>query len=586
MAANDFQRTELIGLRRSVPAVLVLVACVLWPSLLHAQRLTEDDPRVQRAIRQGVAYLREQLKLSANASGPVSLAALALVKSGQPVDDPLILRVVRAIQRQVKGTQYNPPGNHFYSAGVHLMLLEAIDAERYRPEMEAITRYILNGQLNNGSWYYPAQTGDGDTSITQYALLGLWMAARAEIEVPKSVWDDAAGWHIRYQQSDGGFAYHPPAGASRTTLTAAGIGSLYIARLHLYPDGKPISIAQRQKPKKPRRKYRFLEPVDLDDPEDSPGSASKAGRNGTVQTRLSAIDLAIGRAMQRLAARWSVRGDGDYVYYYLYALERMAALGEIQMVGTHDWYTEAAAFLIAQQQPDGSWRGNQSATVDTSFAVMCLGRATAKMLGQDTPGLGVGAGLLAGGRGLPDDLSQVAVEGGQVKTRKLLGPLDELLAELEKPKANRLQSAQQAIVERIQVGSREELIGNIPRLIKLVKDPRPEVRRTALWALGRSDDLAHLPLLINALKDKDVGVMVEAHNALCTLSRRPLAFGLPGHPLEGLPEDASQAEKDAAVARWRSQAIKRWRAWYLAVRPYQQRDDLAEPPAGGSREAR
>ncbi|HVW02877.1 MAG TPA: HEAT repeat domain-containing protein, partial [Planctomycetaceae bacterium] len=200
----------------------------------------------------------------------------------------------------------------------------------------------------------------------------------------------------------------------------------------------------------------------------------------------------------------------------------------------------------------------------TSFGVLFLGKATAKMLGRK-PVEQVGAGLLTGGRGLPTNLEDAAVQKGKVEIHKPKGSFEELLAELEKPQAEvQVEAAQSAIVELVQIDHPEQLVGQIDRLLKLARDPRPEVRRTALWALGRSREFRTAPTLIAALDDPDLDVYVEARNALRTLSRKVGEFNVEEEP-------PSKEERAAERAKWRK--------WWLSVRPYDLRDDPTEAAA-------
>ncbi len=57
--------------------------------------------------------------------------------------------------------------------------------------MEAIARYLLSKQKANGSWDYESRT-NGDTSISQYAVLGLWEAENAGATVPARCRDRGA----------------------------------------------------------------------------------------------------------------------------------------------------------------------------------------------------------------------------------------------------------------------------------------------------------------------------------------------------------------------------------------------------------
>lgn len=358
-------------------------------------------------------------------------------------------------------------------------------------------------------------------------------------------------------------------------MTAAAIGSLHIARLHMYPDRDLATSKVKRKKKQRPRKLKFLTPIDLDNP-DSPKSRKKVVNRpvGDPKTPLSAIDDAIKRGIASLAKDWSVDNGGMNTHYFLYALERMTALADIHLIGEHDWYAEASAYLLRTQQSSGGWNGSHGQNVSTCFSLLCLGKATARMLNREERSIGVGAGLLAGGRGLPENLAQVQVTEGKVKSRKLQGPLDELLNELENPKSSKVESVQTAVLERVQLGNREELIGQTDRLTRLAKDPRVEVRRVAIWALGHSGDVRNAPLLIAAFQDTSLDVLVEARNALCVLSRKPRGFGMPGHPYAGLAEDAGESERSRALVNWRTQLASRWQKWYRTVQPYDEREEL------------
>src|SRR6185437_7906365 len=197
--------------------------------------------------------------------------------------------------------------------------------------------------------------------------------------------------------------------------------------------------------------------------------------------RLAEIDEGIEKGFKWLDKNFTVSQPTGWPIYYLYALERAGALANVKKIGDHDWYAEGAARLLQTQSAGGTWSDGSGLDGATSFGVLFLGKATSKMLGRK-PAEQVGAGLLAGGRGLPQNLEDVAVQKGKVEEHKPKGSFEELLAELEKPQAEQVEAAQTAIVELVQIDHPEQLVGQIDRLLKLAKHPRPEVRRTALWA--------------------------------------------------------------------------------------------------------
>ncbi|MFP6762702.1 MAG: HEAT repeat domain-containing protein, partial [Planctomycetaceae bacterium] len=226
-----------------------------------------------------------------------------------------------------------------------------------------------------------------------------------------------------------------------------------------------------------------------------------------------------------------------------------------------------------RQRPDGSWVTHTGPENATSFAILFMVKSTGKLLARPP----VGGGLLSGGRGLPEDLSGANVAGGTVaEKRKPEGPLDELLAQLSSTDISILEGAQQAIVEKVQIGDRNELLKEMDRVRKLADHPNVEVRRTAVWALGRSRDLRDAGLLIRALQDPNYWVAVEANNGLSYLSRKLSGVGVDSDPHASLPESATEKQQEDAFQKWQKDALSGWSKWYLRVRPYEDRNDSFE----------
>jgi hypothetical protein len=537
----------------------------------------ELSPAVKRAIDRGLAYLRAK---GSPSGGMGSLVAYTMLTAGENKQSPFVIGQVKQILSKVEGNTYSPGGHHYYEAAVDLITLEAVDRIGYRPQMEAIVEYILAGQKSDGQWHYPtgAET-DGDTSISQYALLALWAAQRAGIDIPGAVWDKAAGWFTKTQFSDGSFTYHPPQPRpiSFHSMTTAGVGSLFICRMHLYPD-RANPLGGDAPPPKPKDKFggvlKAITGKFADENNNLPGKY----RPTITEARMN---RSIVRGTKWLTTNFEISNrdiDAGHCMYYLYTLERMASLAGIVKLGTHDWYAEGSQYLIKIQESDGRWtRGYGSAAIDkTAFGILFLSRATGKLVG--TPAERFGDGLMRGGAELTQvqDFSELEIVNGVVRVRKNLGPLDELLAELANSDSVNFAATTKAIVEKVQLGDREGLIGNKALLLKLVKNPQPEVRRIALWAFARTADFGDLPVLMKSLDDPSIDVVVEGHNALCFLSRNLRGFGLPASPLETISEDATVSQKQAAFNKWRADVRKQWKAWALKVRPYEDRNDIDE----------
>lgn len=537
-----------------------------------------DEAKIRAAITKAQKFLL---------NGPFHdghgvIAAYAYVKSGGDKKAAGIQEMVKTVLRQFDDQNNYRPSSHFnYSASVELMLLESIDAETYRPQLEAITAFLIKNQRDNGAWFYDhnIEPDCGDTSITQYVIMALWAASRAGIDIPIETLERAAAWHIAKQQDDGGFVYHPFDSRITTgleyhrtseTMTAAGTSSLLIIRRMLFDDA---DLIPEVRPADSKRRFGVLEKF----VDERPGQKKLV--KGAPTIKPAAIDKTLKESIRWMGAHLTDHSPNHekFFAYHLYTVERVAALLDVQKIGSHDWYAEGADELLRRQAVDGSWMDSCQAQASTAMGVMFLSKATATVIKPRKKATLVGGGLQAGGRGLPDNLDAVQVKEGVVAARKIMGPVDNLLIELERSSEAKVEDVQAAVVDAVQLDRPEELIGQRDRLRKLSTDPRVEVRRTALWALGRSGDLSAAKWLIPGLVDADPSVVREASLALSVLSRRVDGCGLPVDPLDdsqmGLTESTTEEERSSKFEEWKLESKKRWTDWYHKNRPYDERDD-------------
>jgi len=554
---------------------LSLVAFVLWSFGTCA---AADKQKIQQAISRSQSFLLK----NRFAGGSGSIAALAYIKSGGDKHSPQLEPIIEEILRKAPvDSKYRPISNHNYEASVDLMLLEAIDPEAYRIQLQLIVDYLVQSQQPNGAWFYDRQIEPdcGDTSITQYAIMGLWAASRVGIEIPIEVWEKAARWHIDKQRDDGGFVYHPferkqyhdPEHHRTTdTMTTAGTSSMLIIRRMLFDD---VELDPEVRPADAKKRFGVLERfVDGTPP-------VKRTVRGTPTMKPAAIDSSLRESTRWMGAHFGEKNANHETWfaYHLYSIERVAALMDVVRIGGHDWYEEGADELLKRQSPDGSWSDHCGPQAATAMGLMFLSKATTTIVAPKKRTVTVGGGLQAGGRGLPDQLDAVTMKEGVVSARKIVGPVDSLLIELEKSSDAKVEDIQAAIVEAVQLDRPEDLIGQTERLRKLATDSRVEVRRTALWAIGRSGNISTAKLLIEGLVDPDPSVVREASLALCILTRRFDGCGTPIDPLNdeqmGLKDDSSAEERKIAFDAWKTETKKRWSEWYDKNRPYDERDD-------------
>lgn len=567
-------------LRGSVLICLCLSAVVAVCRPLCAA----DDAAIQAAIRKGQAHL---LSTIANLrEGPKSFAAYALVKTGIDKSDQ---RIQDAVAHAVsEAREHYAPGMPRYGAEYarafaymvpcHMFLLEAVDPEAYQAELAGMAEYLSQHQQSNGSWFYTeVPTNEAsDTSQTQFALLGLWAAHRAGVDVSAATLQKAGQWLIKTQREDGGFAYQPWDGATlerrevSLSITLSGAGSLLVVRQISHTNAK--SSDGTPQPVQPRKRFGVLDRLqDVQERERPQGPKE-------INISAASYDKAVARSQKYIQNKF--QSPSHYATYMFYAMERLSALLDSEELGGQNWYAYASDQLLKTQLADGHWTDSSGSPAATGFAILCLTRATAKILDRPV-GRKIGGGLLAGARGLPSDLSQMKLKDGAGGARKSKGNVDDLLAELEKTKDVSVAELQKTILESIDLDRPEQLVGQTDRLRRLAADPRSEVRATAYWAIGRSGEIRLAPYLIRGLKDVDIDVIREASLGLTVLSRKPTGINqngrkVPVDPLDDLDEGASEEQRQTHLDQWIAQAETAWKAWYLSVRPYEERDDRQE----------
>lgn len=537
---------------KSLRCLLTLVFagfCFLAP--IEAKLKSTKVPRFDAAVAKAVEYLGDPEKRISDTH--IALAAYALLKAGVPADDPTVAAGIATAARRGSSAGYHGY-DHIYLAGVDAMLLADVDADKYFSTLQTIADYISQAQRSDGSWS-DTVTAAGDVSMSQYGVLGLWAAVRAKCNVSPQVLDNAATFFLRGRNGDGGWPYRPGTnegpgrGASTYNMTMAGGGCSAIIRDMFY--------GPREAAKKKEEKIAGV--LLKDDPtEDQPAPQGAKFADYNATNTKSSLDSAVDRAIGWNQSRFNPVPPQEHKIYYYYCLERAAAMAKLQ----DGWFTIYGDGLLKLQGKTGSFATHSGETVGTSLAILYFMRSTQQILDKL-----YAPGLQAGGR--LDDLRKK-------DKKKELGPLDELLAQMQDVNFDELDGIDaEAVAEKIAFGSREELIGQMDLLKKLLKHPDPANRQAAYFALGRTGDFTLVPEMLKGLRDPNVDVNVQALDALRYLSRKPNGFGLTMTPFEGV-ETADDETKLKAANAWRTKAYKTWGNWYRSVRPYDESGGLDE----------
>jgi hypothetical protein len=188
----------------------------------------------------------------------------------------------------------------------------------------------------------PRFGGFGDNSNTQFAVLGVWSAGRAGLDIRETMAEVDRRFRGT-QAANGGWGY---AGVGDSdAMTCAGLMSLALVKGHKVLEAQMVNR--------------------IPEPEAKPESRGKPK---------SDVDLHIERGLNRLE-QYSARIGPASTLYFLWSVERVGVALGLSRFGNVDWYRKGSAYLIQTQQPAGNWRSNRGELADTSFALLFLRRS-------------------------------------------------------------------------------------------------------------------------------------------------------------------------------------------------------------------
>jgi hypothetical protein len=347
------------------------------------QSIDKGKDYVYRAVKGGVMATQH----SERPGGALALAALTLLECGVPADDPAI----QAAAKQVR--DLNARSNSTYGMALAILFLDRLKDDQDEALIRSLALRLMAGQRDNGMWTYDcrllgnadeklffdylksvddnvnvltgkglkgsasnvpllpepgrsfhlvrviekgwgagASTGSGDNSNTQFGLLGLWVAKRHQVPVQASL--TLVEHHFRITQNkDGSWMYQN--GKYKASMTCAGLLGLAV--------GKGIA-----------------------------GKKDDAGADEVLTKGVHFLAGVVGTvpSKDKLIGADSI---GDL--YFLWSVERVAMIYDLQLIGGTDWYRWAAEILVEKQSDDGHWKDRWGDEIDTCFALLVLKRA-------------------------------------------------------------------------------------------------------------------------------------------------------------------------------------------------------------------
>src|SRR5262249_54103350 len=157
-------------------------------------------------------------------------------------------------------------------------------------------------------------------------------------------------------KTDGGWSYRDVPG-SRVSMTTAGLCGLYIT-------GMDLSVGQAR-----------LRPD---------GSAEDCGKYKENPNVAKAIAWLSNRLPSEVEKDTGAERGLAPVFYTLYGIERAGRLSGQRYLGEHDWYRTGSEYLVANQNANGSWKGDRlgedAPVIATSFALLFLSKGRTPVL--------------------------------------------------------------------------------------------------------------------------------------------------------------------------------------------------------------
>lgn len=325
---------------------------------------------VRSAIDGAIAFIKQRQRSVGDWNeypgyepGTTALATLALLTAGLDKNDPVVAKALEYLSTFTPLKQ-----NQTYSISLQTMVFCLADPEEYREAIESNVAWLVERQMKTsnehlGGWSYIGNNQESeraDNSNSQFALLALYEAELAGINVPEETWNSAEEYWVRMQNDDGSWGYRSssfnpsgfPSGYGTGSMTCAGISALAIcsgvrelARAKI--EGESVLCCQ-----------------DVED---------------DIATRVS-------RGLAWLGKHFSVQtnpghavGSDSYFFYYLYGLERVGRLTANRFVGQSDWYREGAEVLLRRKGVLSQfWNAQKDLSgnniVSTAFALLFLSK--------------------------------------------------------------------------------------------------------------------------------------------------------------------------------------------------------------------
>jgi hypothetical protein len=333
--------------------------------------------KVRKSISLGVEYLWSKQHPSQNnwegvllkvvadmEGGQTALVTLALLNSGVDPKEPRMAKALEYLRNIYSREDGNKRRKTYVVALQNLVYLE-VREKGDLPRIKENADWLVETAIRSGGrlegWSYPGNM-IGDNSNTQYALLGLYAAKQAGVEIEEKVWKSIQEYYLRTQvlhaPASGAWTYYTQSSTPESpsfSMTVAGVCGLIIANMGLDESEQKL------------------------DP--NTGVAANCG--------IYSSNTAIAKGMNYIGTSFTFNSDRA-TFYNIYGLERLGRLSGQRFIDKYDWYREGCEKLTEMQVKDGADRGaiynrggnsiDTNQVLSTSFALLFLSKGRTPVL--------------------------------------------------------------------------------------------------------------------------------------------------------------------------------------------------------------
>jgi hypothetical protein len=402
-------------------ACAVAALCLLEfapPVAAQAQKQPADQATIDNRIKIGVEFLQKEQKAEgfwgtgktvkeANGIGYTSLVGLTLIECGvKPYEDAGLKKAANIIRANAFDV------DSIYELALVILFLDRMKDKNGKNDktdiriIQLLAGRLIASQMPSGGWGYKAQKY-GESNIKQ--LVAALNKANAKTNPPPDVtkirsalpedmrrlpiWIDPAPRLPADPKDKGQDLYDATTDNSTTHFAMLG---LWAARKHEIPVDRTFALVNRRFRTSQGPGGTWAYPFVRTGADGgnqftciallgvaighvvAPEPGVKPETDPVIINAFTALSKGVGAPVGDINKRPTVKEAGGL--YFLWAMERIAVLYDLQKLNNKDWYLWGAEILICNQGGNGSWDEDggfpgQQPIINTCFALLFLKRA-------------------------------------------------------------------------------------------------------------------------------------------------------------------------------------------------------------------